>query len=217
MSNYLTLTEKDRLVLDSFKAMMDGMALYLGDGYELILHSLESLEHSVIKIINGYHSGRKEGSPITDLALDMLKEIQSTGGLETRVYFNERGNTTLRSCTIPVQGGDGRVIGLFCINFYMNTPISSIMAKFSPDSVTRTAATETLTDNASALIQSFLENARFKVESDAAITASNKNKEIIGILFHEGVFNLKDAVQTVATGLGISKNTVYLHLRNLNR
>lgn len=41
----------------------------------MVLHSLEDTEHSVIKIINGHHTGRTEGMPITDLALQMLEEI----------------------------------------------------------------------------------------------------------------------------------------------
>ena len=48
---------------------MDGLALYLGEGYEFVLHSLEDLSHSVVKIINGHYSNRKPGAPITDFLL----------------------------------------------------------------------------------------------------------------------------------------------------
>lgn len=47
--------------------MLDGLALYLGDSYEIVLHSLEELSHSVIKIINGHYTKREVGAPITDL------------------------------------------------------------------------------------------------------------------------------------------------------
>ena len=47
------------------------------EGYEVILHNLESLEHSVMQIVNGHHSGRKIGAPITDLALGMLSQIEN--------------------------------------------------------------------------------------------------------------------------------------------
>ena len=43
----------------------------------------------------------------------------------------------------------------------------------------------------------------------------NRNKEIIAILYQKDIFNLKNAVPKVAERLGLSKNTVYLHLRNL--
>ncbi len=78
MKDYtVRLTIIDRMILESYKAMLDGLAHYLGDGYELVLHSLENMEHSAIKVVNGYHTGRKEGAPITDLALAMLGEIEA--------------------------------------------------------------------------------------------------------------------------------------------
>lgn len=68
----IVLTPTDRLILSSFSNALDGFAEYLGDSYEFVLHSLEDTKNSVIKIINGYHTGRKVGAPITDLALQML-------------------------------------------------------------------------------------------------------------------------------------------------
>lgn len=59
--NYITLTATDNLILESYKVMIDGMAEYLGEGYEIILHSLQNLDKSVVKIINGHYTGREEG------------------------------------------------------------------------------------------------------------------------------------------------------------
>jgi len=52
------------------------------------------------------------------------------------------------------------------------------------------------------------------VMEDDQILTSLKNKEIINILCQQGVFTLKDAVVKVAEYLDISKNTVYMHIRN---
>ena len=46
---FLKLTVTDRQILNSYALMLNGLGAYLGDGYELVLHSLESLDHSVIK------------------------------------------------------------------------------------------------------------------------------------------------------------------------
>jgi len=53
------------------------------------------------------------------------------------------------------------------------------------------------------------------VLNDFSVSPQNKNKEIIIQLYQRGIFNIKDAVLKVASLLGISKNTVYLHIRNL--
>ena len=70
--------------------MADGLSAYLGEGYEIILHSLEDLDHSVIKIINGHYTERCEGAPITDLALAMLEDLNRRDSLEVKAYFNQK-------------------------------------------------------------------------------------------------------------------------------
>ena len=71
----VSLSKADTAILNSYKILAEGLAEYLGEGCEIVIHSLGNLEHSVIKIINGQHTGRKEGSPITDLGLSMVKSL----------------------------------------------------------------------------------------------------------------------------------------------
>lgn len=217
MSKYLTLSKTDRDILESYKTLLDGFSQYLGDGYELILHSLEDLEHSVIKIINGHYTGRVEGAPITDLALTMLDNIKQKKEPSALCYFNKKNGNTLKSATIPVLGENKRIIGLLCINFHMELSLSSFISGFIPESSCDTGIMENFSENVEDLITSSLEDAKLKVYADASISSTNKNKEIVHLLYGKGIFNMKDSVIKVASHLGISKNTVYLHLRNLEK
>lgn len=217
LSKYLVLTKTDRIILDSYKVVLDGLSKYLGDGYELILHSLEDLEHSVIKIINGHYTGRVEGAPITDLALSMLNKIKEKKEPQPLSYFNKKNGKTLKSATIPILGENKRIIGLLCINFHMEISLNSFISSYIPEPSYDTSTTETFNDNVEDLISSALEDAKLKIYANENISSSNKNKEIIHLLYQKGIFNMKDAVYKVASQLGISKNTVYLHLRNLEK
>ena len=67
---------------------MDGLALYLGEGYEFVLHSLEDLSHSVVKIINGHYSNRKPGAPITAFGLHLLRDLEQKQKPAPQVYFH---------------------------------------------------------------------------------------------------------------------------------
>lgn len=216
---YLTLTKTDRAILASYKEMVQNLGDYLGDGYEIILHSLENLHHSVIHAVNGAYSGRSVGAPITDLALSMLSRIEQEGSNSAVCYTNRsKTGVPLRSATIPVIGENGRIIGLICINFYMDVPLSSLLSKFIPTPAAASGGseiTENFADNTDELIETVLAETRTAVWNDSSVTSQNKNKEIVEILYHKGIFNIKDSVVKVADLLNISKNTVYLHIRNL--
>ena len=193
-------TETDFRILDSYKSVLDGLAAYLGDGYEIVLHSLHDLDHSVIKIINGHYTGRREGFPITDLALSMLAKIEE------------------RPDTIVIRNHSRMAIGLLCINFYMNTSMFQFLQNMTPPAAQTpdSPVEESYVENVDELIVQAVTEASQKVQNDSAISNANKNKEIVSILYQRGIFNLKDAVVKVAGLMGISKNTVYMHVRNLN-
>ena len=217
--NMVQLTDTDRAILESYKGLCDGLADYLGDGYEFVLHSLEDFDRSVIKIINGGYTGRKEGSPITDFALQMLEKVKKEeyGGHISYFSKNKKGDP-MHSCTITIKGENKRIIGLLCINFYLNTPMYKFLgnlfesAKPAPEQAPR----ENFVDNPSELIRDAVHQIREEVQADSNVTNQNRNKEIIARLSARGIFKLKDSVIQCAEILGISKNTVYMHLRNGN-
>ena len=64
-------------------------------------------------------------------------------------------------------------------------------------------------------IHAALDQAKATVFADPRISSVNRNKEIIRLVHEQGIFKMKNAVPKVAQELGVSKNTVYLHLRSL--
>ncbi|MCR1900111.1 PAS domain-containing protein [Irregularibacter muris] len=218
MNQYAKLTATDRLILESYKSVLDGLSEFLGLGYEIVLHSLEDINCAAIKVINGHYTGRKEGAPITDLALEMLAEIKKSGNNHTNLIYSNRNNkgTPIRSATLPITGENNQIIGLLCINFYMDIPLHVYLESIMKIDNGHKDVVENFANDTEILIMSALENTKTEVFNNPNISTSNKNKEIIALLNDKGVFNLKDAVIKVAENLGISKNTVYLHLRNLS-
>lgn len=212
------LTKGDQEILKSYCASIEGLAAYLGSSYEITLHSLESLDHSVIKIMNGFHTGRSEGSPITDLALQMLQKLEENDGeSDYQVYFcrNSR-NEPMKSTTVAIRGDKGRIIGLLCINMYLATPIMDYVSSMLPPEKTAFTS-EHFAENSSAAITQKVERARTMVMGNPAILPSVRNKEIIRQLHDWHVFELKNAIDQVAGDLGISRHTVYFHLRNFSK
>ena len=211
------LTATDRVILESHAKVLDGLAEYLGGGYELVLHSLENLDASVIKIINGHHTGRTAGAPITDLALGMLGKINDEEGVEGISYFGKtRKGEPLKSTTIIIRGSQNLPIGLLCINFHLNTPLQDILANFvQMGTANGNGVSENFAVDVQDTIMTALEAAKKKVAEMTLASPNAYNKTLIAILEEQGVFKLKGAVVAVAEVLGVSKNTVYMHIRAL--
>lgn len=214
----IVLSAADQLILQSYGDLVRGLEDYLGEGYEIVLHSLASMEHSVIAIANGHHTNRHEGSPITDLALHMLSTIEQEKDAQGYMsYFaKNRNGEPLRSSTIVIYGENRRAIGLLCINFYLNTPIYKVMSDLlESEHNTPPVLSETFVDNAEELLHRVVEQVKNEVDKDSYILPSMKNKEIIRRCHAQGIFQIKNAVTSVAKMLNISKNTVYLHLKSM--
>jgi predicted transcriptional regulator YheO len=217
------LSRTDQMIIESYKTTMDGLAAYYGEAFEIVLHDLVDLDHSIIKIVNGFHSGRREGAPITDLGLSVVEQIKKNNAAESTAkyrgpfitYFSSsKYGKPVKSTTIVIFGEKNKPIGLLCINLYMDSPLTSLLRNFSLAAPAEFVAENFISDSEELITRS-LEKVKAEALADGAVPVSQKNKEIVTLLYHQGIFKLKDAVQTVSRDLGISKNTVYLHIRAL--
>lgn len=215
----IILSEKDKAILQSYLTVADGVADFWGDGCEVVIHDLSKLDASVLKIVNGHLSGRTVGAPISEVTLSFLNKMLVNPALRHVTYFakNKRGEAFKASIS-AIEGEKGNIIGLFCINFYLSISMLSLLQNFTPSTKAETEnISETFVENAEELMLNALEEAKKSVYDNLSISSSNKNKEIVAILYQKGIFNLKDSVITIANHLGISKNTVYMHIRNMNK
>ena len=56
-------TQSDKLILENYKNIVDAIGQLLGSSCEVVLHSFEDLNSSVIYI----HNGKKTGRPLTPM------------------------------------------------------------------------------------------------------------------------------------------------------
>lgn len=218
-SQSFSLSDHDRAILYSYVNVAEGVAEFLGNFCEVVIHNLENMDHSVMHIINGHLSGRQVGASISEVTLSFLNRMMAEPNLNHLYYFakNKRGET-FKSSISAIMGEKKNIIGLLCINMYLSSPISDLVHFMTPSESTKQEnISETFVENTVELMLHALEEAKKAVYSNLSISSSNKNKEIVSTLYQKGIFNLKDSVVTIADHLGISKNTVYMHIRNMNK
>ncbi|WLS79308.1 transcriptional regulator [Erwinia pyri] len=201
-------------ILKSYEAVVDGLAMLIGSHCEIVLHSLEDLKCSAVRIANGEHTGRKIGSPITDLALRMLHDMTGADSNVSKAYFTRaKSGVLMKSVTIAIRNGEQRVIGLLCINMNLDVPFSQIMATFMPPETHDAASAVNFATSVDDLVMQTLEFTIEEVSGDRNVSNNAKNRQIVLNLYEKGIFDIKDAINQVAERLNISKHTVYLYIR----
>ncbi|MGX2948753.1 helix-turn-helix transcriptional regulator [Frederiksenia canicola] len=208
------LSDEDHAILASYFPVVDGIAALLGEHCEIVLHSLEFLEHSAIYIVNGHNTNRKIGSPITDRALWSLHHMQ-TDSVSKPYFTKAKGGVLMKSITIAIRNGKQHVIGLICININLDVPMSQFLNSFiapqeADSSVNFASSVEDL-------VAQTIENTIEEIQNNRNVANNNKNRQIVTALFEKGIFDIKDAINQVAERLDISRHTVYLYIRQIKQ
>lgn len=207
----------DDEILHSLESIVEGIAKMYGEYTEVVLHRLDASHSSVIKIENGHVTGREIAASITSLAL--LKIKNGNDVCEPCIIKTKTGKI-LRSITIVVRNLKKTPIGFLCINFDLNAPMQSFLEPlFSGHLPSKDAflSPENFTQNMDETIESAIENAKEEVWNEKSISPSKRNREIVTKLNDFGIFKYKDSVLLVAKVLEISKDTVYLYLRETEK
>lgn len=209
-------TDEDRTILNSYKAEVDGVSALIGEHCEIVLHSLEDIEHSAICIANGHNTNRQVGSPITDFALRSLRNMQSES--VSKPYFTRaKGNVLMKSVTIAIRNKSQRMIGLLCININLDAPVSQFIQSFMPTIETAETSSVNFASSVEELVSQTIEKTIEEVNVDRAVANNNKNRQIVISLYEKGIFDIKDAINLVAERLNISRHTVYLYIRQIKQ
>ncbi len=208
------LSDEDHAILASYFPVVDGIAALIGEHCEIVLHSLEFLEHSAIYIVNGHNTDRKIGSPITDRALWSLHNMQ-TDSVSKPYFTRAKGGVLMKSVTIAIRNGKQHVIGLICININLDVPVSQFLNSFIAPQ--ETEGSVNFASSVEDLVAQTIESTIVEIKDDRNISNSNKNRHIVTALFEKGIFDIKDAINQVADRLEISRHTVYLYIRQLKQ
>ena len=123
-------------------------------------------------------------------------------------------HSKIKAATLPIIGTDDKIIGLICINSYLDIPLDMWMEDWFTAPDKQNGDEEVFVKNAGDLLTHSIEKVYQEVKNNNNISNMNRNKEIVKRLNQMEIFNFKDSVEKVAEYLGISKNTVYLHLRS---
>lgn len=216
LSDEHPFADEDRAILNSYRAVVEGVSALIGNHCEIVLHSLEDLEHSAICIANGHNTNRQKGSPLTDLALKSLHNMKTDS--VSKPYFTRIKNGGLmKSVTIAIRNKNQRIIGLLCININLDVPLSQFIQALMPSNPMGETSSVNFASSVEELVSQTVEHTIEEVNADRLVANNNKNRQIVVSLFEKGIFDIKDAINLVADRLDISRHTVYLYIRQIKQ
>ena len=203
--------------LKPYFTIADFIAEFVGQHCEVVLHSLKNVQSSVVYIVNGHHTDRKLGAPMTDLGLKQVVEMRKTGNMITGNYFTYgRDGSLFKSISCGCTSPEGELIGFLCINMNLDCPFPQIIKTMMPGLDTRTEVLdEQFNHDMDDLLETVTEQVINEVATDRSIPLKQKNRCIVHELFDRGIFQIKGAPQHIADKLNVTKHSVYKYYREV--
>lgn len=207
----------------------------LGPDYEVALHDLTNRNNSIIAIANNNISGRNIGAPLTNMALQMIKDnVYETNDFCSNYKGVGKNGNTLRSSTMFIKH-EGKLIGLLCINFddsryqiiseellrichpdtFIGTRFQYIGQHLASSSDIKNISFERFPDSIDSVIAEAVSNELTALGVSVERLTADERISIISSLEKKGIFLLKGSVQYVADNLHCSSASVYRYLSQL--
>ncbi|HUX13524.1 MAG TPA: PAS domain-containing protein [Spirochaetia bacterium] len=208
------LSEQDRAIMQALEPVVDAVAALFGPNCEVLIHSLEDLGRSVVKITNGQVTGREVGAPITDLGMKALRQAKE---LKTDVigsyYSRTADGKTLKSVTALIRNGT-KPIAMLCINLNLSAPLIDFASGLLPEAQQEMQdSPEHFVMSSEELVHKSVEKTVAEINRQRGLSALTRNRLVVKELYDQGIFDVKGAIDIVAQELGVSRYTIYNYIR----
>jgi len=219
--------KKDKInpLLLNFAPVVKGIAKTFGKGCEVLLHDVSNLESSVIMIENGHVTGRKIGSPMTDLGLyflqsDLFKDTDFIANYQTE----SKDGKKLKSTSIFIRDNRRKIIGFLCINYALDhlfelrkkiDDFCAVNKDINKNVFDNEEKDEIFTDNLDDLLERVFIKAQEKVGKPIEKMQKDDKLEIVRYLQKKGVFLVKGNIDKIANKLNVSRYTIYNYLSEI--
>jgi len=177
---------------------------------EVVLHDLRDPRHAIRAIENNL-SGRGVGDSATELGLARIADPQYPSVLQN--YPNRfPDGRPVKSTSIGLKNAAGEYIAALCLNLDVSvlSPVTLTLSNLvATETEHREQPLETLRDrNTRELRQTVEELAAERAATPRSLSRADK-KALVRQLYQDGYFDSRDAAQTIADLLGVSRATVY--------
>lgn len=185
---------------------------------EVVLHDLDSPEHSVVYVANNSVTGRKMGDSFDQLVRQVILSNHLQDDFAANYYFTAPNGKQVRSSTLLIKNPEGGLEGALCINLdttrisqqveYLQSflPPPKAASRLQPPADEDTAASEH--------IEVMIENLMDRIIGGAEVQSLSREDRMEKVRFMDskGIFLMKGSIEKAAGKLGVNKVTIYSYL-----
>ncbi len=209
------MQESKELVLNLAIRTADMLVKMFGSRCEVAVHDFSDLKKSLVYLA-GNVTGRKIGSPITDLVLtELTKHPSNVEDIPNYKTQSSKGNI-MKSSTVFLRDQDQNVIGALCINYDISLMMqfAGEMEEFMSFDVNQTKS-ENFHSTVQDVIQSMVDQVLLGFKKAPSLMSLEEKVECVRLLEEKGTFLIKGSTEYLASVLGVSKFTIYNYLQKI--
>lgn len=201
--------------IDFLARLARGIARQFGSNCEVVVHDMtpSDPEHSIVAIENGHVTGRRLGDGPSHVVWEALKADPKK--IDDRLSYLTRteDGKILKSSTIFIRDAEGKVVGLFAINYDI-TVMKAMEDQLRLFTATDASAEEpqTIIHNVNDLLEELIKQSVRLVGKPAALMNKEDKVKAIRFLNDSGAFLITKSGQRVCNFFGISKYTLYSYI-----
>ncbi|PWU21488.1 MAG: DNA-binding protein [Bdellovibrio sp.] len=200
-------SEKD-LLLSQVKCIAEGLAKTFSPFCEVVVHDFSRPKNAVAQIHNNL-SGRKVGSPTTELGIARMKDPDFQQIIAN--YANKFADgRQVKSTSIGIKDSSGKYVGALCLNIDLTLfhGFQSAIQRFTAiDS--GLGAQESLDPAGAGAIRAKIDDFAARLASTPRALKAKDRKTLLQELKASGFLDVRRSMEIVAECLGVSRAAVY--------
>lgn len=204
---------EDELLLREAETIATALGRMFPGLCEVVLHDLRDPEHTV-RVIENNLSGRQVGDPATEIGVARIQDPDYPSVIQNYPNTFPDGRPA-KSTSIGIKNSEGVYIAALCLN--LDVSLFATVARSLHNLVRTDEQEQPLTENLRART---VDELRALVEEFAAARgqtprglAAKDRKELLRSLKESGYLDVKHSVPVLTDILGVSRATVYNHMR----
>ena len=204
-------TPEQEALISQMEQIAEGLSQTFSPFCEVVLHDLRDPDHAILAIHNNL-SGRDVGDPATELGLARIADPAYPQIIAN--YPNQfKDGRQVKSTSIGIKDASGQYVAALCMNIDLSLfrGLQGMLDQFGGFSVDRQQ--ETLESNGADTIRARIDQFAARLATTPrALTAADR-RILLPELKEAGLLEIRKAMETVASHLGVSRATVYTDTR----